>query len=93
MIFEGKLSKKYPKGVRFTKEGFPDFSPYSIKDVKIEYGKTRYVDFSTANKAAGFDKTPVGYTWHHSEKYGLMQLVPEELHEQVRHTGGVSIYK
>ena len=32
-----------------------------------------------------------GYTWHHHQTRGLMQLVKEEYHD-VRHTGGIAIW-
>ncbi|NHN34359.1 HNH endonuclease [Paenibacillus agricola] len=32
--------------------------------------------------------TPDGYTWHHNETPGLMQLVDTETHAKTRHTGG-----
>ena len=31
---------------------------------------------------------PDGYTWHHNEKEGLMQLVDSETHKNTGHTGG-----
>lgn len=37
-------------------------------------------------------KIPKGYTWHHNEKEGLMQLVDSEIHEKTRHTGGMSLW-
>ena len=33
-----------------------------------------------------------GFSWHHHEKIGKMQLVPNGVHEKVRHTGGYSIW-
>lgn len=36
--------------------------------------------------------TPEGYTWHHNEDIGRMQLVDSEIHEQTRHTGGRYIW-
>ena len=33
-----------------------------------------------------------GYTWHHHEKEGWMQLVDTETHDTVRHTGGMSLW-
>ncbi len=40
--------------------------------------------------------TPPGYTWHHHEEPGRMQLVPTELHDRrvggAAHTGGNSIW-
>ncbi len=38
------------------------------------------------------DETPDGYTWHHSEEPGKMQLVSTEEHQNNRHTGGKAIW-
>ncbi len=37
-------------------------------------------------------KTPDGFTWHHNEEKGLMQLVDTETHSITRHTGGKAIW-
>jgi hypothetical protein len=37
-------------------------------------------------------ETPDGYTWHHHEEAGRMQLVDSETHELARHTGGMSLW-
>jgi DNase/tRNase domain of colicin-like bacteriocin len=94
----------------FIKEnGFPDFSPFSKKNVQIE-GMTglHHVDFVKANKAAGFGNTPdahtkfnngefADYTWHHHEDTKTMQLVPKALNnpknEGLLHTGGAAVSK
>lgn len=36
--------------------------------------------------------TPEGYTWHHNEEIGKMQLVDSDIHSQTRHTGGRNIW-
>lgn len=36
--------------------------------------------------------TPDGYTWHHNEEKGKMQLVDSETHAHTGHTGGRSIW-
>ncbi|RSD27062.1 HNH endonuclease [Mesobacillus subterraneus] len=46
--------------------------------------------FDLQNLAAG--QTPEGYTWHHNEEPGLLQLVDQETHEQTAHTGGRAIW-
>jgi len=46
-----------------------------------------------ANKAAGLESTPIGYTWHHNEDMQTMQLIPTDLHQAIRHSGGVSLIK
>jgi hypothetical protein len=35
-------------------------------------------------------ETPTGYTWHHYEKDGVMQLVPFGVHNSINHYGGRS---
>lgn len=37
-------------------------------------------------------ETPDGYTWHHSEETGKMQLVESGVHAKTGHTGGKSIW-
>ena len=36
--------------------------------------------------------TPDGYTWHHNEELGRMQLVKSDIHSLTGHTGGRSIW-
>jgi len=36
--------------------------------------------------------TPDGYTWHHNEEPGKMQLISTEDHQNNRHTGGKAIW-
>lgn len=35
---------------------------------------------------------PKGFTWHHNQEPGLMQLVDRTLHKQTGHDGGFSIW-
>ena len=86
-------------GVPFNKEGYPDFSSYLyIKDgqpVDVNIGQLtgdRNKDFALANAAANFSETPAGYTWHHNEQLGRMQLVRTDIHAKTGHTGGHTIY-
>ncbi|WP_428912049.1 HNH endonuclease [Niallia sp. Krafla_26] len=37
-------------------------------------------------------ETPEGYTWHHHEEPGVLQLVDETTHAQTAHTGGRAIW-
>jgi len=92
--YAGKI---HPSGVRFNAQGFPDFSPYAKAQVKLESltGVPR-VDNKLANQAAGFGDAgtaPKGYVWHHVEDGKTMQLVPFELHDATRHTGGTAIIR
>ncbi len=87
------------KGLKFKDDGYPDFGPYAKelpngkKAVKIEYTGSRAKDFAAADAEAGFVRRPEGYVWHHNEKIGVMELIPKDLHDAVKHTGGVAGYK
>ena len=37
-------------------------------------------------------QTPSGYTWHHHQNTGVMQLVKSSIHQQTGHTGGRAIW-
>ena len=95
------LPSKYQKqGLRFKDTGYPDFEPYAKtlpngeKKVHIAYQGSRPKDFAAANRTAGLEETPENWTWHHDEaELGAMYLVPKDLHEVVKHSGGVTEYK
>ncbi|CAN5129292.1 hypothetical protein BH10PSE6_BH10PSE6_20880 [soil metagenome] len=80
-------------GIPF-RNGFPDFSSVAIRTVQVDRitGKS-LVDNAAANAAAGLDKAPAGYLWHHVEtgEAGVasmtMQLVPASIHSATAHTG------
>lgn len=79
----------HPKtGIPFDAQGYPDFSGVTTKTVTIDQTGTRGGDFAAANKAAGYDSTPEGMTWHHHQDGTTMQLVPRDIHAQTGHTGG-----
>lgn len=70
--------------------------------VVITMTENRNTDMRRANRIAGFDETPAGYTWHHCEhiRQGshkdewkcTMKLVDENWH-RTRHIGGVYEYE
>ncbi|MGI6127900.1 MAG: HNH endonuclease [Planifilum sp.] len=35
---------------------------------------------------------PVGYTWHHHQDFGRMQIVDKNIHSKTGHTGGRTIW-
>ncbi|KKH47871.1 HNH endonuclease [Methanosarcina sp. 1.H.A.2.2] len=37
-------------------------------------------------------RTPSGYTWHHNQEDGVLQLVDSNVHEKTGHTGGRTIW-
>ncbi|KIE05775.1 hypothetical protein NF27_CY00110 [Candidatus Jidaibacter acanthamoeba] len=85
------LKEKYPDGIWFKENGCPNFTPHAILIVEVtglngEHGH----DSGKANKAVGYKETPDGYTWHHHEDGKTMELVPKDLHDAIKHTGGAS---
>lgn len=82
--------------VPFDKDGFPDFSGHLYKEgksqVTIAPTGDRAKDFAAANQAAGYTQTPKGYTWHHHQETGKMQLVNSRIHQETGHTGGFSLW-
>jgi len=43
-------------------------------------------------KAMSQGETPNGYTWHHHQDAGVLQLVDEDIHSKTKHDGGYSIW-
>jgi A nuclease of the HNH/ENDO VII superfamily with conserved WHH len=75
----------------------------SVADGKVEIELSpvgdRDADFRKAREAMaeklgqdGF-KEPKGWTWHHNEDGTTMELIPSGLHNNVPHSGGVSLAK
>lgn len=98
LVRNGHLAgNKHPiTGVPFDSNGFPDFSNYLYSkgknDVMITPTGNRDLDFKAANAKAGYTETPKGYTWHHHQDKGRMQLVETEIHAKTGHTGGFSLH-
>ena len=95
------LAQKYPDGVKLDDDEYPDFSPYAYRHpetgnpviVEIDMQGNHGSDYTAANQAAGLDKKPEGYTWHHHQDEKTMILVPTDLHGAVSHKGGVTATK
>ena len=97
------LSSKYQHGVPFNMMGFPDFSRYAIRTVNLPGGFiSDSKDFSQANRIAFGNSNNYKdkgnmiidgkkYIWHHTEKNGKIQLIPYDLHDAIKHTGGAAI--
>ena len=90
----GDLGTKYPNGVAFSRQGFPDFTPYRVMEVKYKGLTGEYrIDEKLANELAGLPRTPTGYVWHHVEDGETLVLIPKDLHNAVRHTGGSAVIR
>jgi A nuclease of the HNH/ENDO VII superfamily with conserved WHH len=90
----GKLAGgPHPSGVRFNARGFPDYSPYAKRTFESDELTGGDSDVRMANRAAGLARTPKGYVWHHVEDGRTMQLIPEDIHQAVGHTGGRAVIR
>lgn len=100
-----ELMDKYEiDGIPF-KDGEPDFSEVSKGTVEIEdFTDDRDSNFDQADEALAKERecTPEevakwrkenNYTWHECKDCKTMQKVPNEIHANVPHSGGVSEYK
>lgn len=85
------------KGIIFGYKLYPNYDDYAVLTVYIEMSKNRSANFARANKIAGFEKTPKGYTWHEVEDTAKMQLVPSHIHNPAlggpSHRGGIANLK
>lgn len=97
----------HPAGVPFTEQGFPDFSEHAEAELEIDGLTGNYeTDADVANELLKNDplaaerypelkngETPEGMVWHHVEDGRTMQLIPRDIHNKVRHTGGSAVIR
>lgn len=87
------------KGLKITERGHPDFSPYAQRlpngqmSVRIKMTGNYAKDVQLANKAAKIEVWDPNMAWHHVEDGMTMQLIPKDLHNAARHSGGRATYK
>lgn len=91
--FESKFDAQLPEGLEQASDRvqFEDCNK-QLKDYfdRNSEFRNQFDDRQKADIEAG--RTPYGYTWHHSEEYGKMQLVDYNVHFDTRHTGGRAIW-
>lgn len=97
------LDRLYPNGVNCSKEGLFDFSSVAYKDgnqpIMLNIGKftgDRSIDCSKASDIflARYNREfPANHTLHHHIDQRTMILVPTEIHDLIRHTGGHAMTK
>ena len=57
----------------------------SNKKLRAKFSKKQIIELQHG-------ETPSGYTWHHHQDAGVLQLVEEEIHAKTYHRGGYSIW-
>ena len=96
-----ELDRLYPKGVPFSKSGFPDFSGVAAKDINNnpiaidikELSGDSKIDIAKAEtlfQALG-NKWEDGFTWHHIEGTTSLLRVPTVIHQLIDHAGGMAM--
>lgn len=91
-------------GVPFSKDGWPNFKPFEVDEVIIQQGFVgRKVDFAKADKlmwpelttakAREAERKRLCLTWHHDQDGHTLSLIPTDLHDAVKHTGGIAVIK
>lgn len=85
------------------KNGFPDYSPFSLGDFDIPMRGDWHHDFDAATRAMREKlgdpnwELPDHLTWHHHENGTTMQLIPKSVHAtgggaSTPHMGGAALY-
>lgn len=93
-VFSSLADIELPKDLYKAK--FPEQQKYCLeqlqKKTKPIFGKYRksFTEDQLDDIANGI--LPEGFTWHHNEKEGLMQLVDTATHDATGHTGGMSLW-
>lgn len=81
--------------IYMSKSGFAIFDDYAIARVKVS--DLTGIDASDIQKANrlhhGTSESIKGYTWHHLEDGETLILIPTELHDAYKHTGGASLIR
>ncbi|WP_236627211.1 HNH endonuclease [Corynebacterium ureicelerivorans] len=94
--------------IYFTDEGFPILDRFVAEyDPKVMRGEANSTDFvikptgdrdldiAIADHKLGTNakfRQERGLVWHHHQDCGCMQLIEKEVHNEVRHTGGVALW-
>ena len=96
------LHVNYPNGVDFDEFGFARFEPYTVTvngklgKVEVQTAGNRNADFAEADRLVGIDeayRVDNQLVWHHGEDTKTMILVPKDIHSEVKHTGGIAVFK
>lgn len=93
-VFKSYSDVNLPK--KLYKESFDQQKAYCLealqKQVKnpLSSAKKNFTEEQLDDISQGI--LPEGFTWHHNEREGLMQLVDTEIHNATNHTGGMSLW-
>lgn len=87
------IKSKYGN-IYMSKKGFPIFDEYAIARIELPDLEGLDDDILRANVIHHGTQTSIpGYTWHHLEDGKTLILIPTDLHEAYRHTGGAALIR
>lgn len=88
------IKSKYGN-IYMSTQGFPIFDEFAIARMEFpDLTGDEAIDIARANLAHhGTQASIPGYTWHHLEDGKTLILIPTDLHEAYRHTGGASLIR
>ena len=91
--FESNFSVKLPeeKLLSTDKEQFDYCTEQLKKEIKVNPTLKSKFDERQLEQINS-NKKPTGFTWHHNEETGKMELVDTEIHKNATHTGGRAIW-
>lgn len=94
-VFKSYSDVQLPK--KFYKASFDEQQEYCLKELKkqtksfVGNSKRKFTKEQLEDIDNGI--LPEGFTWHHNEKEGLMQLVETSIHAATSHKGGMSLWE
>ncbi len=88
-IYDVQLPEEYYESSSYTHLKLSNDQLYEAIQISPEL-KAQFTDIQLEQIYDG--ETPDGYTWHHHEQPGKMQLMDTVIHAQSGHTGGMSLW-
>jgi hypothetical protein len=92
-VFDSKCNVNLPKDMlQASDKSQFKYCSEKLRDTVNKNDKLKSIFNSDQLAQIENGETPDGYTWHHNERTGLMQLVDSATHSATPHTGGRAIW-
>lgn len=86
LTFAGERRRDYPTGDQNVYAVFDNYALYDLTLPPELWSESNVIQFTYLDKL--IDGKVEGYTWHHHQEPGRMQLIPSGMHQTYRHRGG-----
>lgn len=92
--FESAKDVSLPGDLRFESVSKQESFCNSELQRDVQENPDQYKDVFTPEQLAQIEKgeKPAGFTWHHNQEVGKMQLVDAQTHDENRHLGGFALW-